>query len=253
MALTQAEIGDKMGVWMSSKPFILEVIDVVEYFPTMLEERDAGYVITLNEPLLNHMNHTDYLAFNNNEFFVSLEEGTSFEDAVNEIRDLAGIDLEILNAETYRQTIKADPLALGLRSVTTVGYLLTSILSLVGFGTYFYMNVRQRRKMYGVLRAIGMSSAQIYGSLLLEQVILILSGLALGTGLGVLLNQLTLPGLPLSLGGQPPIPPFLAETDWAGVFRIYLTLAVAFLMSLGFATISLSRAKLHQVLRVDEE
>jgi ABC-type lipoprotein release transport system permease subunit len=253
MELTQAEIGDRMGAWMSSKPFVLEVVDVVAYFPTMLEGQDAGYAITSDEGVLNYLNRIDYQAYNINELFVSLEEGSPFDDAVHEIRNLAGNDLEILNAEDYRQTIKADPLALGLRSVTTLGYLLTSVLSLVGFGTYFYMSVRQRRKMYGVLRALGMSSAQIYGSLLLEQIILILSGLALGTGLGVMLNQLTLPGLPLSLGGQPPIPPFLAETDWAGIFRIYLSLAIAFLLSLGLATLSLSRARLHEVLRVDEE
>jgi hypothetical protein len=251
--LTEAEVGDRIGVWMNSKPFILEVIGVVDYFPTMLEEKAAGYVVTLKDVILNHYNQNEYLAFNVNEYFVSLVQGITFDEAVNEIRNSAGNDLTILSAENLRQTIKADPLALGLRSVTTLGYLLTSILSLVGFGTYFYMSVRQRRKMYGVLRAIGMSSAQIYGSLLLEQVVLILSGLALGTGLGLLLNQLTLPGLPLNLGGQPPIPPFLAETDWAGVFRIYFTLAIAFLLSLGFATISLSRARLHQVLRVDEE
>jgi ABC-type lipoprotein release transport system permease subunit len=253
LAITQAEVGDRIGAWASSKSLILEVVDVVQYFPTMMEEKDAGFVITLRDVILPYLNRSDYLVYNVNEFFLSTEKGVSSPDLVNKIQSSAGLDLQILDAETLRQTIKADPLALGLRSVTSLGYLLTSVLSLVGFGTYFYMSVRQRRKMYGVLRAIGMSSAQIYGSLLLEQVVLILCGLALGTGLGVLLNQLTLPGLPISLGGQPPIPPFLAETDWPGVIRIYLTLTIAFLLSLGLATFSLSRARLHQVLRVDEE
>jgi ABC-type lipoprotein release transport system permease subunit len=253
MDMTQAEIGDRIGAWMNSKPFILEVADVVQYFPTMLEEKDAGYIITSRDALLSEFNYGDYLVFNVNELFVSLEQDGSSQEVIHQIQSVVGDDFNVLYAENLRQTIKADPLALGLRSVTTLGYLLTSVLSLVGFGTYFYMSVRQRRKMYGVLRAVGMSSAQIYGSLLLEQVVLMLSGLALGTGLGLLLNQLTLPGLPLSLGGQPPVPPFLAETDWAGVIRIYFTLAIAFLLSLGLATISLGRARLHQVIRVDEE
>jgi ABC-type lipoprotein release transport system permease subunit len=253
MEMTQADLGERIGVWMSSKPFILEVVDVVKYFPTMLEEKDAGYVITSRDALLSVLNHGDYLAFNVNELFLSLEGDGPSQETAQQIQNLVGDDFEVLDAEDFRQTIKADPLALGLRSVTTLGYLLTAVLSLVGFGTYFYMGIRQRRKMYGVLRALGMSSAQIYGSLLLEQVVLMLSGLALGTGLGLLLNQLTLPGLPLSLGGQPPIPPFLAETDWAGVIQIYFSLAIAFLLSLGLATVSLSRARLHQVMRIDEE
>jgi putative ABC transport system permease protein len=253
MDITQAEIGDHIGVWINSKPFTLQVVDVVRYFPTMLEEKDAGFVITSTDALLSDFNLGDELAFNMNEILISLEQGVPSQEAVHQIQGSVGDDFSVFDAESLRQTIKADPLALGLRSVTTLGYLLTSVLSLVGFGTYFYMSVRQRRRMYGVLRAMGMSSAQIYGSLLLEQVILILSGLALGTGLGVLLNQLTLAGLPLSLGGQPPVPPFLAGTDWVGVIRIYLTLAIAFLLSLGLATVSLGRAKLHQVIRVDEE
>jgi ABC-type antimicrobial peptide transport system permease subunit len=251
--ITQSEIGDRVGAWINSKPFILEILDVVQYFPTMLEEKDGGFIITSRDAILTELNEDDYLASNINEFFVSLEQNVPSQDVARQIQNSVGDDLQMLDVETLRQMIKADPLALGLRSVTTLGYLLTAVLSLVGFGTYFYMSVRQRRKMYGVLRAIGMSSVQIYGSLLLEQVVLIFSGLALGTGLGVLLNQLTLPGLPLNLGGQPPVPPFLAETDWAGVIRIYFTLAIAFLLSLAMATISLGRTKLHQVLRVDEE
>jgi ABC-type lipoprotein release transport system permease subunit len=253
MDITQVEVGDRVGAWINSRPVVLEVVDVVQYFPTMLEEKHAGYVVTSRDALLSEFNRGDYLPFNVNELFVSLEQDVASQEAVDQLQRLVGDNVNVFDAENLRQTIKADPLALGLRSVTTLGYLLTSVLSLVGFGTYFYMSVRQRRKMYGVLRAVGMSSAQIYGSLLLEQVVLMLSGLGLGTGLGVLLNQLTLPGLPLSLGGQPPVPPFLAEMDWAGVLRIYFTLAIAFLLSLGLATISLGRARLHQVMRVDEE
>jgi putative ABC transport system permease protein len=230
----------------------LEVVGLVEYFPTMIESHDAGFVITNRNVLMQAVNEVEQVSINANEYFISVQPGTSTQ-VRSEIQDIFTYDVEILDAESLRKTIKSDPLALGLRSVTTLGYVLTSVLSLVGFGTYFYMSVRQRRKMYAVLRAFGMSSPQLYGTLLLEQLILVFSGLGLGTGLGLLLNALTLPGLPLSLGGQPPIPPFLAEIEWVEVGRIYLTLALAFLASLGLATISLSRARLHRIMRVDEE
>jgi hypothetical protein len=55
------------------------------------------------------------------------------------------------------------------------------------------------------------------------------------------------------LGGRPPVPPFLAQTDWGAVVHIYLTLLIVFLTSLGLATGLLWRAKLHRLLRVDEE
>jgi putative ABC transport system permease protein len=106
---------------------------------------------------------------------------------------------------------------------------------------------------YGVMRAMGMSPRQLYGSLVLEQVILILAGLALGTALGVLLNQITLPRLPIALGDGPPVPPFYPRDDWLAVARIYLILALAFLVTLGVATALLWRARIHRVLRIGQE
>ena len=144
-------------------------------------------------------------------------------------------------------------MSLGLRSVTYFGYVLTTTLSLIGFATYFYMSARQRESAYGVLRSIGLSPRQLYGMLVLEQVVLILFGLALGTVLGVVLNQITLPGLPISLGSQATIPPFQPLNDWWAVARIYLLLVVAFMVTLGVATYLLWRRNLHRVLRIGEE
>jgi hypothetical protein len=222
---------------------------MVHYFPTMYEEGEAGFLVTAFEPLVIHLNGVSPRAAHMNRVYVATTEPgelpSSFAASLP--------DLETLEAETVRRAIKADPLALGLRSVTLFGYALTTLLSLAGFGTHFYMSTRQHGRTYVVLRALGFSPQQLYGMLLFEQALLIFSGLALGTVLGLLLNRLTLPGLPLSLGGRPPVPPFLAETDWWAVVRIYATLAVAFLVALGVATWLLWRTKLHQLLRVDEE
>jgi ABC-type antimicrobial peptide transport system permease subunit len=160
---------------------------------------------------------------------------------------------DVVGAETLRRAIKADPMGLGLRSVTLFGYALTALLSLVGFATYFYFSARQRESLYGVLRSIGLSPRQLYGALVLEQVVLIVAGVTIGTLLGLLLNRITLPGLPITFGDRPPTPPFIARNDWAAVARIYLTLTIAFLLCLGAATALLWRTKLHRVLRVGEE
>jgi ABC-type antimicrobial peptide transport system permease subunit len=252
LEITQVELGDHVGAWIDSRPFQLEVVGEVQYFPTLSDTQQAGFVITNQDDVLGPINAVGPESLNANEYFISTEPGATSAVA-GEIQAAMGDNLELLDAEDLRKTIKSDPLALGLRSITTLGYILTSLLSLVGFGSYFYVSVRQRRKNYAVLRALGMSARQLYGSLVLEQIVLIFSGLGLGTGLGLLLNQLTLPGLPLTLGGQPPVPPFIASTDWVGVVSIYLTLSLAFLIMLAAATFSLSRTRLHRILRVDEE
>jgi ABC-type antimicrobial peptide transport system permease subunit len=106
---------------------------------------------------------------------------------------------------------------------------------------------------YGVLRTMGLSPWQLYASLIVEQVVLIVSGLALGTLLGVILNSLVLPGLPLTLGKLPPVPPFRPYGDWGAVLRIYAVLGGALLICLSVATVLLWRARIHCVLRIGEE
>lgn len=247
--VAQLELGDRVGTWINSKPTELEVVGVVDYFPTLYTEQDAGFVVTARDPLLIHLNNAGITTVHANELLVDTESSLS----PLPVEDTVSGAAYVWNAEMVRKNIRADPLGLGLRSVTLFGYILTTVLSLAGFGTHFYLTTRQRNSMYAVLRALGLAPHQLYGMLLFEQVLLILSGLGLGTVLGLLLNQLTLPGLPLSLGGQPPVPPFLAQTDWAAVARIYVALAGAFVLSLGITTILLWRIKLHQTLRIDEE
>jgi ABC-type antimicrobial peptide transport system permease subunit len=124
---------------------------------------------------------------------------------------------------------------------------------LVGFAIHFYLGVRERETLHGVLRAVGISPRELYGSIVIEQAVLVLAGLALGTGLGVLLNEVTMPRLPVSLGDQPPIPPFVPREDWLAVGLLYLGLAVAFLLILGLVTALLWRARIDRNLRIGQE
>jgi putative ABC transport system permease protein len=156
-------------------------------------------------------------------------------------------------AESVRKALKANPLALGLRAVTFFGAALTVLLSLVGFASHFYLSIRQQEILYGVMRALGLSPRQLYRWLAIEQSVLIVAGLLLGTGLGLLLNQVTLPRLPVSLGDQQPIPPFVPRADWPALVGLYLLLAVALALTLAIVTALLRRAHLHRILRIGQE
>jgi hypothetical protein len=249
LQVTELQVGDVVHAWINSIDIDFEIVGMVQYFPTLYEELEAGFLITARDLLLPLLNDTSRVSVNLNQVFLETDKDTSLDTLAALVPDLS----QSWEAETVRKTIKANPLALGLRGVTFFGYTLTALLSLVGFATHFYLSARQREVLYGVMRAMGLSPRQLYGSMVLEQVILILAGLALGTGLGVLLNQITIPRLPIALGGRPPVPPFYPRDDWLAVGRIYLILAVAFLLSLGVATALLWRARIHRILRIGQE
>jgi len=215
----------------------------------MYEQREGGYLITSRDLLLALLNDASRLSTNPNEVLLETDGGASLDSLSSLVPTLA----QSWQAESVRQALKANPLALGLRAVTFFGSGLMILLSLVGFATHFYLTVRQREMLFGVMRALGMSSRQLYSSIVLEQAVLILTGLALGTGLGILLNQITLPRLPVSLGDLQPVPPFLPRADWLAVGLLYLFLAVAFMVILGIVTALLWRARVHRVLRIGQE
>lgn len=249
MEITELKVGDVVRTWVNSAGIDFRIAGTVRYFPTMYEELEAGYLITSRDLLLALFNETSQLLTNPNEVLIETDGSTTIDRLSSMVPMLA----QSWEAESVQRALKANPLALGLRSVTFFGSVLTILLSLVGFATHFYLSVRQREMLYGVMRAMGMSARQLYRSIVFEQAVLILTGLVLGTGLGVLLNQITMPRLPVSLGGRPPIPPFVPRADWLAVGWLYLFLAVAFLVILGIVTALLWRARIHRTLRIGQE
>ena len=246
---TGLEVGDKFSAFIGGLSLILEIKNSVNYFPSMYDTEEKGFVILSRDALLAELNRVSRVPVNYNEIWMRVDENqeaANFQGTIPQVKHQWMVEAE-------RILFKSDPLTLGLRSVIFLGYSLTLLLSLVGFATYMFLSARQRASVYGILRSLGLSTFQLYASLVLEQLILILSGLGLGIGLGILINKMVLPGLPISFADVPPIPPFIPQEDWNSVIRLVLIMLGGFLFTLAIGTILLWRLKLHQVLRVGEE
>ena len=249
MAAAALDVGDLVRAEVETAEVDLRIVGVVDYFPTMYEGSDRGYLITSRDLLLARLNDSALRSTNPNEVLIETDGHTSPES----LSALVPMLSQSWQAESVRKALKANPLALGLRAVTFFGAALMVLLSLVGFASHFYLSIRQQEIVYGVMRALGLSPRQLYRWMVLEQAILILAGLVLGTVLGLLLNQVTLPRLPVSLGDQQPIPPFVPRADWLALGGLYLLLAVALALTLGLVTTLLRRARLHRILRIGQE
>lgn len=247
LEVSELSIGDIVNANVHEQSIQFEIAGVIRYFPSMYEGKEAGFLITSREALLYRLGNNTPLTFNPNEIWLDLAPGMGLADIpTNEAT-------QIWDTETLRQAMKADPLALGLRSITFLGYLLTTLLSIIGFATHFTLSVRQRSTSFGILRAMGLSPLQLYGSLALEQSLIILTGLGLGAFLGAVLNQIVIPGLPITLASQIPIPPFIPVTNWEPIRQVFVTLILVFALTFGVATWVLWRGKVHQALRIGQE
>lgn len=247
--MTGMAVGDVFIAHTNSVRILLEIKGAVNYFPTMYDSEENGYLIISRDALLAELNRTSRNPVNPNEIWLMVGENQDIPTLLEKFPQAT----EAKEIETEQSFFKADPLTLGLRTIIFLGYYMTLTLSLVGFATYFYISARQREPMYGVLRSLGLSTSQLYISLVFEQSVLIISGLALGIFLGSILNRIILPDLPISFGDLPPIPPFIPKGDWNAVGRLIIVILICFLITLGIGTLLLWRTKLHNILRVGEE
>lgn len=225
------------------------IVGVVRYFPTLYDSPGHGFLILPRSALLTILNRQQRIPFNPDELWLEVQTAQAASRAAQAVPGAA----RAVSYQDELQSIKADPLTLGLRSVTLLGALLAALLSLVGFATYFYMSLERRETTFAILRSLGLSSGQLIGMLTVEQSLMILTGLLMGTLLGLLLNGLVLPGLPLTLGGRPAIPPLITATDWSALFQFYLFLVLAFSLVLGLAIVFLWRSRLQNLLRIGQE
>ncbi|MGW8143612.1 MAG: FtsX-like permease family protein, partial [Anaerolineales bacterium] len=249
LEMTDLNVGDEFIAQTNGVGLVFEIKNKVIYFPTMYDTSDQGYLIISRDALLAELNRSSRFPVNYNETWIRIDNSQEI-PPLNEFYPQLS---RVWDVGTESKLFQSDPLTLGLRIVIFLGYSLTLILSLVGFATYFYLNARKRSTIYGIFRSLGLSTRQLYSSLVLEQLFLITSGLGLGILLGSLLNRIILPGLPISFGDIPSIPPFIPQEDWNSVFKLLLIIMVGFFITLALGTFLLWRSKLHQLLRVGEE
>ena len=216
-------------------------------FPTWYPEEDG--------PLL--VGNLDYLfEFAGSQYpyevWLKTAPGT---DRAQLIQDIRSVNPYILSwSDTLDKLTEAQqrPERQGLFGLLSVGFGAAALLTILGFVLYAFFSFRQRFIELGVLRAIGLSTGQMAIFLAWELAALILTGLVLGTGLGIWVSQLFIPYLQLGTSLEALRPPFLVEIAWPAIFRIYALFGVLFIVALTVLTGLLRRMKIFEAIKLGE-
>ncbi len=140
----------------------------------------------------------------------------------------------------------------GLFGQLSVGFIVAAALTVLGFFMYALFSFRQRLINLGILRAMGMSSGQMGVVVAFELGVLILSGLTLGTVLGVWISRLFIPYLQIGDTTAELVPPYLVEIAWPAVVQIYGLFVLLFLVAVLVLTWLLRRMRLFQAIKLGE-
>jgi putative ABC transport system permease protein len=125
------------------------------------------------------------------------------------------------------------------------------LLTGLGFLFYALVSFQQRFIELGMLRAIGLSIRQMLVLLIWEQLLIIGTGIVMGTAIGVWVSRLYIPFLQVG-GEHAQSPPFIVRIAWDQVQIIYLIFTVLMVLALSIVAAFLIRMKIFQAIKLGE-
>ena len=102
------------------------------------------------------------------------------------------------------------------------------------------------------MRTVGFSMRQLSTLVLLEQVLVIGAGLALGTWMGGRLGATMMPFLGHDDSGTRVLPPFVVDVNWGTLAIMYVAMGLLFAVIIAGVIILVRRISLQRILRLGE-
>jgi len=211
-------IGDRFTLAMNDRGqtqnITFTVVGMLRYFPTLYDQGPPFVIGNLDYSFDSQGGLYPY------EVWLSLAPDASLQAVA-----AAGIGYGLRMIRSTPQTLLdldlRRPERQGLFGLLSVGFLATTVVTVIGFVAYTLLSFQRRLVELGVLRAIGLSTRQLSMLLVFEQTLIVGFGAAPGTLVGILTSWLFIPFLQVRTGVYPETPPFVVQIDWERIALVY--------------------------------
>lgn len=232
-----------------------EIAGTTHYYPSLYPDERPFLVIDL-DALLYTLNRRPGAAVYPAEVWLRLSADAGAQEmiaAFEETHDERFIIDETLTLTETLESLQTDLLTVGLMGLLYLAFIVALLLSMVSLLTYFALTVQARRGEFGVLRAFGLTSSRMAASIALEQILVMIAAMLMGTALGLILSYQVLPVLALGASGEAVTPPFIVQVETGALLRYGLVLLGALGTSLAASLWLVRRLSPAQTLRLGEE
>jgi hypothetical protein len=151
------------------------------------------------------------------------------------------------------RTLSSDPVALGSIGALGIGFVAAAIFAVIGFVVSAAVSARERVAEFALLRALGLSTAQLSVWLSLENAVLAAFSLISGTLLGLAIAWVVMPYITVTQGASTPYPPVEVAVPWTVIGLLEAAGAIALGATVVALAWSLPRIGLGSVLRMSED
>ncbi len=141
----------------------------------------------------------------------------------------------------------------GVFGILSLGFLISLLISLLGYLIFWFFALSRRAVQLGILRAMGLSRVQVTGMLLLEQLFTTGLSVAAGLGLGTLASRLFLPFLQSGDQAGRQVPPFRIVFDSDDTMKLYAATGIMLAAGACLLVLQLRRLRITQAVKLGEE
>ena len=160
-------------------------------------------------------------------------------------------EIKFTNNEIIKQ--KNDPMLQGTNGALTMGFVITMLISTIGFLIYWILSIRSRALQFGIFRAMGLSMRNIISMLISEQILI--SGLAITMGIiiGGITCDLFIPLLQMAYSVEEMALPFKVFANGADYIKVYAIIGTMLISGIAILTILVSRININQAIKLGED
>ena len=138
----------------------------------------------------------------------------------------------------------------GLFGLLSIGFITSSIATMIGFLLYTVFSYRRRYVELGILRAIGLSQRSMILSVAWELGLLIVMGLAIGLGIGLLVSVLYIPYMQFVSSLEGTAPPYVVTMAWTEIGQIVALFLATFALIMVILLVILRRMRIFQAVKL---
>ncbi|MFW6069574.1 MAG: FtsX-like permease family protein [bacterium] len=218
------------------------VAGALDLFPTYYPQDGPLFVANLD-----HV-HAAFGGVHPYEVWLETSETVSGADVMAGARSLGFNVSEVQDTREALRAAYTRPERQGLLGLLSAGFVAAAALSLVGYLVYAVAGFRRRYAELGMLRAVGLSAAQMAGYLVGEQTLLVLSAVVAGTAAGVAASRLFIPAF--QVAGV--VPPFRVQLAWDHAALVYVIYGGALLAAVALLLARLMRMRLFEAIKLGE-
>lgn len=168
-----------------------------------------------------------------------------------EEKNLRLVWIEDATVEVVKQ--KNDPLLLGTNGAMTMSFVVTMMISFIGFIIYWLLSIQSRVLQFGIFRAMGMSKSHVIFMLIFEQILISVTAVFAGIIIGGIASDLFVPLLQMVNSTADQVPPFTIVASRADYLKIYTIVGTMLLTGFVILGIKISNVKMAQAIKLGED